>query len=127
MVVRGGHPADAFLDRTPLSDVDPRATFPKTLRLPAPEEAARGIVIAYATANFTVYRAVIERLAPTERFRMETQFGAFEMSRREFETAFAAITATASYRTGSLSMAGRCYYVQGPPPPGASAFLASGR
>lgn len=121
-MARGGHPADAFRDRRPSTELDPRATFPISLRLPTPEEAARGIVIAYATANFTVYRAVIERLAPTERFRMETQLGVFEMSRREFETTFASIAATASYRTGSPSMPGRCYYVQGPPPAGASVF-----
>ena len=106
--------------------LDARARFPKSLRLPTPTEAARGIAVAYATANFAVYRAVVERLAPTDRFRMETQFGAFEMSRREFETAFPSIIATASYLTGSPSMPGRCYFVQGPPPAGASAFLASG-
>jgi hypothetical protein len=121
------HPTDAFRDRTPSSEVDPRATFPNTLRLPAREEAARGVAIAYATTNFAVYRAIIERLGPTERFRMETQFGVFEISRREFETTFAAIAATPSYRTGAPSMPGRCYYVQGPPPAGSAVFLVDAR
>ena len=121
------HPADPFRDRRPSTELDSRATFPRTLRLPAPDEAARGIVIAYATANFTVYRAVVERLGMTERFRMETQFGAYEMSRAEFETAFPSIAACASYLTGSASMPGKCYYVQGPPPIGSDRFLVEGR
>jgi hypothetical protein len=120
-------PADPFLDRRPSTAIDPRATFPRTLRLPSPDEAARGIAIAYATANFTVYRAVVERLRPAERFRMETQFGAFEMSRAEFEQAFPGIVASASYATGSDSMPGRCYYVQGPPPTGAERFLVASK
>ena len=103
-MVKRGNPSDSFRDRLPTSDVHPRATIPRTLRLPTPDEADRGIAIAYSTANFTVYRAVIDRLRPAERFRLETQFGAYEMSRREFEQAFAGIIASRSYRTGSDSM-----------------------
>ncbi len=121
------HPADPFRDRRPSTELDSRATFPRTLRLPAPDEAERGVVIAYATANFTVYRAVVERLGMTERFRMETQFGTYEMSRAEFETTFPSIAASASFRTGSPSMPGKCYYVQGPPPIGSDRFLVEGR
>lgn len=118
---------DGFKDRLPSSDFSQTATFPRTLRAPTREETNRGIVIAYAPANFAVYRAVIERLQPTERFRMETQFGDYEMSRDEFEHAFPWIVETASYRTGSDSMPGRCYYVQGPPPNGADRFVVSRR
>ena len=121
------HPADPFRDRTPTTAIDARAAFPITLRMPNADEAARGIAIAYATANWTVYRAVIERLRPAERFRMETQFGVYEMSRAEFEREFASIVATASYSTGSPSMLGKCYYVQGPPPRGAERFLRTER
>ena len=81
----------AFRDRRPRAEVDPLATFPRTLRAPTPDESRRGVVIAYATANFTVYRALVERLAPAERFRVETQFGPFELSRAEFERAFSSI------------------------------------
>lgn len=115
--------AQDFKDRVPSSTFSRTATVPRTLRGPTVEEARRGIVVAYAPANFAVYRAVIERLQPFERFRMETQHGVFEMSRAEFEGEFGWIIATASYATGSPSMPGRCYYVQGPPPPGADRFL----
>ena len=74
-------------------------------------------------ANFAVYRAVIARLRPEERFRLETQFGASEMSRREFEDSFPGITASRSYRTGSDSMPNKCCYVVGPPPAASLAFL----
>jgi hypothetical protein len=114
----------AFSDRVPSSMLSRTATIPRTLRGPTVEEAKRGVVVAYAPANFAVYRWVIERLQPFERFRMETQHGVFEMSRSEFEAEFGWIVATASYATGSPSMPGRCYYVQGPPPPGAYRFLA---
>jgi hypothetical protein len=124
---RMGHGGvEAFRDRRPRSDLDPRATFPRALRAPTPVESQRGVVIAYDTANFAVYRAIVERLAPTERFRVETQFGAFEISRAEFERAFSLIVASASYATGSPSMPGRCYYVQGPPPPAAWEFAVPG-
>lgn len=115
-------PTQRFRDRVPSTSFSTRATFPRTLRTPTPDEGGRGIVIAYAPANFAVYRAVVERLSPDERFRMETQHGVFEMSRAEFESAFAWILSTESYRSGSPSMPGRCYYVQGPPPPGAERF-----
>ena len=115
-------PLDAFRDRVPSASFSERATFPRSLRASTQAERQRGIVVAYAPANFAVYRAVIERMQPDERFRMETQHGAFEMSRAEFEREFAWILATDSYRTGSASMPGRCYYVQGPPPAGADRF-----
>ena len=99
---------DGFKSRAPSSDFSATATFPRTLRLPTPEEMTRGLVVAYAPANFTVYRAVIERLRADDRFRMETQVGDYEMSRAEFEDTFWSIV-TASYRTGSDSMPGRCY------------------
>lgn len=123
-MARSSSLVDSFLGRLPTGDVPRTATVPRTLRLPSPDERKRGIVIAYAPANFAVHRAVIERLQPAERFRMETQFGAFEMSRAEFEREFRHIAETPSYRTGSPSMWGRCYFVQGPPPVGADRFKA---
>jgi hypothetical protein len=117
------HPTDSFRDRMPMSDVHPTATFPRSLRLPTPGEVARGIAIAYATANFTVYRGVVDRLRPAERFRVETQFGAYEMTRAQLEDAFPRIVASRSYRTGSDSMPNKCYYVVGPPPAAAAQFL----
>jgi hypothetical protein len=116
----------SFRDRRPRNELDRRATFPRSLRLPTDEESRRGVVVAYATANFAVYRAVVERLAPAERFRIETQFGPFEISRAEFEREFVWIAESASYATGSPSMPGRCYYVQGPPPAAAWAFAVPG-
>lgn len=114
---------DQFKDRAPAAEIDPRATWPRGLRSPTSTEVARGVVVAYATANFAVYRSVVERLAPGERFRMETRFGAFEISRAEFDASFVSIAAAASYTTGSPSMPVRCYYVQSVPPAGASAYL----
>ena len=116
------HPTDPFRDRVPASDVPGTATIPRSLRLPSPNEAAAGIAIAYQTANFAVYRAVIERLRPGERFRMETSFDTYEMSKTEFERAFPNIVASSSYSTGAPSMPGRCYYVVGPPPAAAAEF-----
>jgi hypothetical protein len=115
----------AFRDRRPRGEVDPRATFPRTLRAPTLDESRRGVMIAYATANFAVYRALVERLAPAEQFRVETQFGPFELSRAEFERAFSSIVESASYSTGSPSMPGRCYFVQGPPPVAAWQFAVA--
>lgn len=102
------------------------ATVPRSLRLPSPDEAAAGIVIAYQTANFAVYRAVVDRLRAGERFRMETSFGAYEMSKVEFERAFPNIVASSSYSTGAPSMPGRCYHVVGPPPTVAAGFAVHG-
>ncbi len=121
-MARRSSPTDPFRDRVPASDVHPSATFPRTLRLPTPAETARGIAIAYSTANFTVYRAVVDRLRPGERFRVETQFGAYEIPRQGFETAFPGIVSSSSYRTGSDSMPNRCYYVVGPPPAAGQQF-----
>ena len=121
-MIRRSNPVDMFRDRYPTGDVAPSATFPRSLRLPTSGEAAQGIAIAYATANFTVYRAVIDRLRPAEAFRMETRAGVYVMTRSQFEEAFPGIAASSSYRTGSDSMPGRCYYVTGPPPPGADRF-----
>jgi hypothetical protein len=126
-MARHGNASDLFRDRLPTSDVHPKATFPLTLRLPTPVEADRGIAIAYSTANFAVYRAVIDRLQPAERFRVETQFGTYEMSRQEFEHSFPGIVASRSYRTGSDSMPNKCYYVVGPPPVGSHRFLVDPR
>ena len=79
---------DAFRDRYPATDVPASATFPRSLRAPTPDELADDIVIAYGSANFTVYRAVIDRLRPGEAFGMETRAGTYVMTRAQFEVAF---------------------------------------
>jgi hypothetical protein len=119
---RDPRPTDSFLDRIPAPGLPSNASVPQTLRLPSPGELRRGIVIAWKPANFGVYRAIIDRLQPAERFRMETQFGAFEMSAAEFATTFPNILASESYRTGSPRQHGHCVYVVGPPPATAMRF-----
>jgi hypothetical protein len=84
--------------------------MPITLRAPLPDEASRGVAIAYWESNFTVYRGVIDRLAPGERFRMERGESAFEMSAPEFWAAFHHIASTRSFLTGTTSMPHGCYY-----------------
>lgn len=117
---------EAFLDRNLASPVPAKATIPRTLREPTPDEKQRGVAIAYAPANFAVYRAVIERLRAGERLRMETQHGTFEFSAADFYRAFPGIAASASFQRGADSMPNRCYYVVGPPPAAAAAFRVSG-
>jgi hypothetical protein len=112
----------AFKDRPAMSDVHPRARWPNSLRAPAPDEGAREVAIAYATANFTVYRALIDRLRDGERLRMETQFGSYEFSRASFHRSFPGIAASVSYRFGPPTAPNTCYYVIGPPPAAAEQF-----
>ncbi len=94
------------LDRTPSSDVHPQSRMPNTLRAPTPAEASRGVAIAH----FSVYRGIIARLRPGERFQMETRLGTYEMSARNFEGAFPNIIETPSYLTGTDSTPDGCYY-----------------
>jgi hypothetical protein len=108
--------ADVFRDRIPAGDVPASAAFPATLRLPKADELAARVAISYRVSNFAVYRAVVARLRSGERFRMETNFGTYVMTREEFEETFPNIVRSASCSTGSPSMPGRCYYVVGPPP-----------
>ena len=108
--------AQGFMERH-APGVHPVARFPRTMRAATPDESQRGVVVGYSTANWTVYRAVVERLGPNERFHMETQFGPFEMSRQELEESFPGVVHSESYRTGPPSQPNSCYYVQGPPPP----------
>ena len=117
----------AFLDRRPRREVPARATVPKTIREATEEERRRGVAVAYATANFTVYRAIVDRLAPGERLRMETQFGVYEFSAADFYEAFPGIAASASFTTGAPSMLDKAYYVVGPPPAAGEAFRVEPR
>lgn len=117
-------PTDPFMNRIPRGGVPSDASVPRTLRLPSPDEATRGVVIAWAPANFGMYRSVIERLQPAERFRVETQFGAYEMSADEFHSTFPNIIDSASYQTGSPRQHGKCVYVVGPPPAASAKFKA---
>lgn len=115
-------PTDVFLDRVPRPGLPEDATVPRSLRLPTPEEGRRGIVIVWAPANFGIYRAIVDRLQPNERFRVETQFGPYEMSAAEFHESFPSIVRSASYRTGSPAQHGKCVYVVGPPPTAAAKY-----
>ena len=103
--------SDSILDRPLPSGLDHRALVPRKPRPPTAEQADRGVVIVYETANPTFYRAVFERLEPGERIRMETQHGAFEMSRDEFEQSFPRIARSASYQEGPPSAPGTARYV----------------
>jgi hypothetical protein len=106
----------SILDRPLPNGLDRRALAPRRPRLPTPEQAERGVVMVYGTANPTFYRAVFERLEPGERIRMETQHGAFEMSRDEFERSFPRIARSASYLEGPPSAPGTARYVVGRAP-----------
>jgi hypothetical protein len=110
------------MDRIPAPGLPANATVPRTLRLPTPKENARALAIAWAPANFAVYRSVIDRLRPDERFRMETRFGAFELSASDFVRTFSNIVNSESYQTGSPGQHGHCVYVVGPPPKEAFRF-----
>jgi hypothetical protein len=121
-MARRPRPTDVFMNRVPRRSLPSNASEPRSLRLPTPDEAKRGIVIAWAPANFGMYRAVIERLQPNERFRVETQFGPYEMSAQQFEQTFPNIVASPSYQTGSPRQHGACVYVVGPPPQEANQF-----
>jgi hypothetical protein len=113
-----------ILDRPLPEGLDRRAHVPRTGRAPTPAEAARGVVFAYATANPTFYRAVIDRLAPGESFRMETQHGTFEMTRDDFHATLPAITRSASYQHGSDTAPGAARYVVGRAPRSLAALRA---
>lgn len=120
-----GEPAEAasaFRSRA-LPGVDLRAQLPtRTLREPTDDERQRGVAVAYRTKRFSLYRAVVERLQPGEKVRMEFEPDVSEMTRREIEHAFPNIVASASYRTGTRGAPGRCMYVQAVPPPAATPF-----
>ena len=103
--------ASSVFDRPLPADLDGRAGVPRSHRLPSDEERARGVVVSYTNANPTFYRAVIERLQPGEKFRIETAQGTFEMTRDEFETALPAMARSASYRRGTDGAPGAARYV----------------
>lgn len=111
-----------FAERISKWPLPPNARLPRSLRQPTPDEQERGIVVAYENRNFAIYRAIIDRLGPNERFRMETQFGAFEMSADEVRANFPGIVNSESYLSGPPSQPGSCYYVVGPPPDAADRF-----
>lgn len=120
----GSSEVEAFLSRTVRTDVHPLATIPAGLKAPSQVQAWRGVVIAYHVKQFAVYRAVIDRLAPGERFAVETIQGSFEMTADDFYNEFAHAAATPSYLTGTPSHPHACYYVwSGQPPEMATPFL----
>ena len=90
--------------------------------MPTPDEAGRGVVIAWAPADSGLYRFVIDRLQPQERFRIETQFGNYEMSAAEFHATFPEIVSSTSYQTGSPAQHGRCVSLLGRRPAAAARF-----
>jgi hypothetical protein len=68
------------------------------------------VSLVYSAKNLTFKRALIEALAPADRFRVETAFGAFEMARAEFEATFANVVASTSWSKY------RYYVYSGEPP-----------
>lgn len=64
--------------------------------------AGRSIAAEYFSARLTFRRDVIERLAPDAALRIVTPLGTFEMTRAEFEDAFANVAASKSYRDGGV-------------------------
>jgi hypothetical protein len=112
-----------FIDRELPADLDSRAGVPRTHRAPTKAEQSRGVAVAYSTSNPTFYRAVIERLLPGEKFRMETKaYGTYEMTRDEFETALPAMVRSASYQRGTDSVPGAARYVTGRAPQSIAKF-----
>jgi hypothetical protein len=89
---------------------------PRSWRPPTAAEASRGVAVGYSAKNFTVYRSVIEGLGPTERFRMDTPGGSFELSRQDFEASFPNIARSPSFERGR-------YVISGRPPAAADRFL----
>lgn len=81
------------------------------------DQVARGVVIAYATANPTFYRSVIDRLQPGEKVRNVTSNHKwYEYTREAFERLLPRIAASDSYRKGSKTAPGKARYVTGRPP-----------
>ena len=104
---------NSVLDRPLPAGLDRRAGVPRSWRPPTADETGRGIAIVYSNANPTFYRAVIERLEADENFRIETQHGAFEMSRAQFEAALPAVVRSDSYQRGTDAAPGAARYVTG--------------
>lgn len=115
---------EAFLRRRLPADVHPRARLPGTPTAPTASQARRNVVIAYRRTDFAIYRTVVDRLAPGERFALNTAHGIFEMSAHDIENDLADIAATPSYREGTDSQPHACHYVRsGEPPVEAIPFL----
>jgi hypothetical protein len=115
-----GNPS--VLDRPLPAGLDRRAGVPRTLRPPTAEEGARGVVVAWSNTNLTFYRAVIDRLLPDEKFRLETQHGTFEVTRDEFEKAVPSMVRSASYQRRSDAAPGAARYVTGRVPASISKY-----
>jgi hypothetical protein len=115
--------ASNFLQRPLPQGLDERANTPTKRRAPEAEEASRGVVFVYTIANPTFYRAVFDRLAPSERIRMETNHGTLELSREEFENAAPSIAKSKSYMHGSDSAQGAARYVVGRMPASLAPFV----
>jgi hypothetical protein len=121
----GGLVGRRFLERPHPVDVDERASEPSPgAILPiTPSQTKRAVVYSFSAANPTFDRAIIERLAPSERIRMQTSnHGCFEMTRDEFEKELANIASSASYRTGPPAAPGTCRYTTGRVPPALEKF-----
>ena len=112
-----------FFSRPLPVGLDQRANIPSDRRESSPEEEARGVAFVYRNANPTFYRAVFDRLEPTEKVRIETgQLGAFELTRQEFEVSCPRIAASQSYTRGADSQPGAARYVIGGVPEGLGQF-----
>ena len=56
--------------------------------------------VTYKYSKLAFKRKVIESLAPSDEFRVDTPFGSFQMSRLDFEADFGGITKTATWKRG---------------------------
>lgn len=122
----GSQSIDWFFSRPLPAGLDQRANTPSDRRESTPEERERGVAFVYRNAYPTFYRAVFDRLEPTEKVRIETgQRGAFELSRQEFEDSCPRIASSQSYTRGSDSQPGSARYVIGGVPEGLARFSAN--
>lgn len=110
-VVFGGQEADRPLGRaaarSALPAAEPRTTRRNPLERP-PEAAVRadgseqGPTVTYRATRLTFKRDLIEPLPDSERFRVQTPVGEFEMTKAEFYAVFAGVTESRSYREGGM-------------------------
>jgi hypothetical protein len=114
----------SFFDRPRPDGLDGRAARPKAMEL-TPDQVARGVVIAFETANPTFLRAVIDRLLPGEKVRnVTTNHKWYEYSRDDFERLLPRIAASDSYQKGSETAPGKARYVTGRPPAAMEQMIA---
>lgn len=98
-----------FPARLPRDPLPPQAKKARSLRAADAADATRGVVVGYAERNFTIYRAVVDRLQAGERLRIEDKTGVYELTADELRDALGAAVSTSSYQAGTASMPAGCY------------------